>query len=406
MSCKNTNNNINNRCDCGYNVKTHGVSDLSRININGGDRTSLNWSEISVPEILPIPYQKPDIETLDQVYVNAVLTSVKLIETPFAYKRYSVTATAAQITAVTALLTPLTNVATALWPAIYTAPVPPATTPTGLLGVLLYTTIPAAYVTAGLTPTPAVTTAIDAVNTAAIGVDTAVTALTDAIATVTSILALGTDLTTSLLCSTLKELLKVIQSLVTAVNALLTALATLISLLPQAVSIIVLTAYNAIVTAINTILTNLTNSITAITDFLATLITAYIEIISNEEGTCLTGRKLVIEGFLKQKVVYTANVSSQSVHSAHFTVPFSAFVIPYANFEGLTYMENVEVTPGVFKNVFAYYGCDATLTLQPILCEEFSVEVFVEDIFAYALDDRTVFKNTTLFFLAKVSRSC
>ena len=405
MSCKNTNNNLNNSCDCGFNVKTYGVSNLNRISINGEDRTSLNWSEISVPEILPIPYQKPDIETLDQVYVNAELTSVKLIETPFAYKTYSVIATTDQIAAVTAILTALTT-ATALWPVIYTPPVPPATTPTGTLPTLL-AAITTAFTTVGITPVPpAVTTAIGVVNTAAAAVDTAVTALTDEIATVTSILALGANLTTSLLCSALKDLLKVIQSLITAINALLTALATLIALLPQAVSILVLTAYNALVASINVILTDLNTEITNITDFLATLITAYVEIISNEEGTCLTGRKLVIEGFLKQKVVYTANVSSQSVHSAHFTVPFSAFVIPYANFEGLTYMENVEVTPGVFKNVFAYYGCDANLTLQPILCEEFSVEVFIEDIFAYALDDRTVFKNTTLFFLAKVFKSC
>lgn len=402
MSCKNNNTNLNNFCGCGFNVKTHGVSDLSRVSINGSDRTSLNWSEISVPEILPIPPQKPDIETLDQVYVNAELTSVKLIETPFAYKTYSVTATAAQIAAVTALLTPLNTIITTSWPAIYT----PGTPPTGLLGVLLYTTIPAAYVTAGLVPTAAVTAAIDVVNNAALAVDAAVTALSDAINALNSILALGTDLTTSLLCRALKDFLAAIQSLITAINALLLALAALIALLPQAIAILILVAYNALVAAINAILTSLNTAITAITDFLATLITAYIEIISNEEGTCLTGRKLVIEGILRQKVVYTANVSSQSVHSAHFCIPFSAFVIPYANFEGLTYMENVEVQPGVFKNVFAYYGCDTPLVLQPVLCEEFSVDVLIEDIFSYALDERTVFKNTTLFFLAKVSKSC
>lgn len=403
MSCKNTNNNLNNACDCGFNVKTYGVSNLNRISINGNDRTSLNWSEISVPEILPIPYQKPDIETLDQVYVNAELTSVKLIETPFAYKTYSVLTTEEQRTAATGLLTPLNTIITTTWPAIYTPAVPPAN-PTGLLGILLYTTIPAAFLPS--TPPPAVNSAIDGVNNAALNVDTAVNALDDAITNLNSVLALGDNLTTSLLCSALKDLLKALQNLITALNALLAALASLIAILPQAVAIAILIPYNAIVDAIDALLETINSSVTAITDFLATLITAYVEIISNEEGTCLTGRKLVIEGFLKQKVVYTANVSSQSVHSAHFTVPFSAFVIPYANFEGLTYMENVEVEPGVFKNVFAYYGCDANLTLQPILCEEFSVEVFIEDIFAYALDDRTVFKNTTLFFLAKVFKSC
>ena len=42
----------------------------------------------------------------------------------------------------------------------------------------------------------------------------------------------------------------------------------------------------------------------------------------------------------------------------------TAFVIPYANFEVLTYIEDVEVEPGVSKNVFAYYGCDTPLILH------------------------------------------
>ena len=49
--------------------------------------------------------------------------------------------------------------------------------------------------------------------------------------------------------------------------------------------------------------------------------------LENKEGTLLTGRKLVIEGILRQKIVYTADVPSQSVHSVHFDIPFSAFVI-------------------------------------------------------------------------------
>lgn len=407
MSCKN--NNTIPKCNCNFNIKITGVSDTSRVGINGSDRTALNWSEISVPEILPIPSQKPDIENLDQVYVNTELTSVKLIETPFAYKSYPVTVTTAQITAVTAILATLTDATTgiaALWDIIYMPPVPPATNPTGLLGVLLYTTIPVAYTTAGLLPTAAVTAAIAAVNTAALAVDSAITALLDGVATVTSILALGTNLTASLLCTALKELEVLINAVITAINALLTAINALIALLPQVISIVILAAVNVIITDLNGIVTLLTTTITSITAFLATLITFYIEILSNEEGTCLTGRKLVIEGVLNQKVVYTANVATQSVHSAHFSVPFSAFIIPYANFEGLKYVPNVEVEPGVFRDVFAYYGCEDDFVIQPVLCEEFSVDAYIEDIFAYALDERTVFKNTTIFLLAKVSKVC
>lgn len=53
----------------------------------------------------------------------------------------------------------------------------------------------------------------------------------------------------------------------------------------------------------------------------------------NEEGTKLTGKKLIIEGILRQKVVYTAEVAEQSLHSAHFDVPFSAFIVVDADTE-------------------------------------------------------------------------
>ena len=62
---------------CKFNLKSFGTYDPSRVIIDGSDRTQLNWSEISVPEVLPIPIQKPDIEQLDQVFVDAKLTCVK-----------------------------------------------------------------------------------------------------------------------------------------------------------------------------------------------------------------------------------------------------------------------------------------------------------------------------------------
>jgi hypothetical protein len=34
-----------------------------------------NWTEISVPELLFIPDQKPDIETLDKVYIKVKIDS-------------------------------------------------------------------------------------------------------------------------------------------------------------------------------------------------------------------------------------------------------------------------------------------------------------------------------------------
>lgn len=47
----------------------------------------------------------------------------------------------------------------------------------------------------------------------------------------------------------------------------------------------------------------------------------------NLEGKTLTGRKLIVEGNLCQKIVYTADEPEQSVHSAEFSVPFSAYIV-------------------------------------------------------------------------------
>lgn len=93
----------------------------------------------------------------------------------------------------------------------------------------------------------------------------------------------------------------------------------------------------------------------------------------NEEGTLLTGWKLVVEGVLKQKVVYTAWNEVQSVHSAHFEVPFSAFIV-------LPDMIDPN-TPTTLESRFCVVSC-------------------VEDVFVKALNPREIFKNVTLFLQA------
>lgn len=95
------------------------------------------------------------------------------------------------------------------------------------------------------------------------------------------------------------------------------------------------------------------------------------ESIPNSECTNLTGRKLVIEGLLKQKVIYTALVSEQSLHSANFIVPFSTFIIVEKD------------TP---------------------LSQKFKIVPYIEDIYACKLSERSVFKNTTIFI--KASKVC
>lgn len=93
--------------------------------------------------------------------------------------------------------------------------------------------------------------------------------------------------------------------------------------------------------------------------------------IPNSENTRLTGRKLVVEGLLKQKVIYTAAVEEQSVHTADFEMPFSAFIIIDGN------------TP---------------------LSQKFSITPYIEDIFVCRLSERSIFKNTTIFI--KASKIC
>lgn len=89
--------------------------------------------------------------------------------------------------------------------------------------------------------------------------------------------------------------------------------------------------------------------------------------IPNAEGTKLTGKKLVIEGFIRQKIIYTALNSEQSLHSAHFIMPFSTFII---------------------------------LDKDTPLSKKFNVLPYIEDVYALQLSTRSVFKNTTIFISA------
>ena len=95
------------------------------------------------------------------------------------------------------------------------------------------------------------------------------------------------------------------------------------------------------------------------------------EDIPNAECPNLTGRKLIIEGFLKQKVIYTAADDEQSLHSANFEIPFSTFIIIEKD------------TP---------------------LSQQFRITPYIEDIFVSRLSERSVFKNTTIFI--KASKVC
>jgi len=87
----------------------------------------------------------------------------------------------------------------------------------------------------------------------------------------------------------------------------------------------------------------------------------------NVEGKMLTGNKLVIEGNLCQTVSYTADVPKQSVHSAHFSIPFSAYIVVPQN-------EDLDIN--------------------------YQINPCVEDVFVKRVCKRQIFKNITLLLQA------
>lgn len=86
---------------------------------------------------------------------------------------------------------------------------------------------------------------------------------------------------------------------------------------------------------------------------------------SAKDNTILTGYKVGVIGMLSQKIEYVADECEQSVHAAHFVVPFSAFIVLPSDFNPST---------------------------QPLP----KVVGYVEDIVAKQLDKRKIFKNITI----------
>ena len=419
MPC-NCNSNASKGCGCDFNVRIIGVSDVSNVTFAGNDRTALNWTEISVPEILCVPEQKPNIENLDQVYVNIELDSVNLIETPFAYRRYvlfSFFEAASGITSV--ILTPLITAINTTVAAVIT----PLNTITPLLNTLL-TTLGTLVAVPGV---PALITTVQGmvttVNTLITSINTATTAVANAADNLIAAI-IAVPFSPDLICAALQALIEALNTLTTVINSILGILTAMLNTLTAAAAAIGNVAVTTAVGLVTTALTTLINTtlppliaaviaaITAVLDILAPVdcTQAYaIAIIPNAEGTCLSGRKLIIEGTLKQKVVYTAEVETQSVHSAHYEIPFSAFIIPYANFEGLTYQEGIEVydpTNPTVPLVINGFIVGSNQVIEPDLCEEFNIDTYIEDVFIYALDPRTIFKNVTVFLRARVATVC
>lgn len=86
------------------------------------------------------------------------------------------------------------------------------------------------------------------------------------------------------------------------------------------------------------------------------------------EGLSLTGRKVIIQALLRQRITYVSDKECKSVHSAHFDIPISLYL----------------VVPNTTEFI-----------------EKFKVETCIEDIYACVLNGRQLFKNTTLFVKIK-----
>jgi Domain of unknown function (DUF3794) len=100
-----------------------------------------------------------------------------------------------------------------------------------------------------------------------------------------------------------------------------------------------------------------------------------------------TGVKVVVEGLLRQKVIYTADVPEQSVHSAHFENPFCTFIdIPLTIPAGQT-VEQFLATLG--------------LSINDIL--DGPVNIIIEDVEVNLLDPRTVSKCVILFLYTTIN---
>ena len=373
-------------CGCDFNIKTVGVCDVSKLNFDGGDRSSLNWTEISVPEILAIPELKPEIENIDQVYAKVMLTSVKLIETPFAYRRYPLCyLLPATITAIENLLTTIGTDFTAI-----------DTSVNLIIDVL--DQIGALALPADM---------VEIVTDLSGALTDALTGVTDAVDNLTTALVTGLA---SVVCAALEALrvaLQTLLDLVASVTGVVNGILQQVSpLLQDAINLIITTVLGG--ASIATFVNGVTASIQLLLDDVLDIDCnpGYVYgIVSNAEGTCLTGRKLIVEGVLKQKIVYTAEVEEQSVHSAHYEVPFIAFLIPYAKFENLgepqtftVYDEQLDLC----REISAYQYADGITDngLIQDLNEEFNVTACIEDIYVKALEPKKVFKNVTVFLKA------
>lgn len=126
------------------------------------------------------------------------------------------------------------------------------------------------------------------------------------------------------------------------------------------------------------------NSVNITVDIMrAEVIKTPVSTVENLEGKMVTGRKIIIEGTLCQKVTYTAELSDQPVHSAHFYVPFSSYIV-----------------------VPKEYTFDGATEPTDSLDINYDVNACIEDLSVCVLDNRRILKQVTLLLYAVPNQSC
>lgn len=129
-----------------------------------------------------------------------------------------------------------------------------------------------------------------------------------------------------------------------------------------------------------------------------------MQILCNAEGSCLSGRKLIVSGTINQKITYTSDLPSSTMHYANFKYPFTTYIIVYPNFKNV---------PNILRDVVVIDPIDSTKTLtvkgyvysnrsqvEIDLCEEFCVNAYVEYTFMELLDRENIYNSIDIFFSA------
>ncbi|MPQ44197.1 SPOCS domain-containing protein [Clostridium tarantellae] len=89
----------------------------------------------------------------------------------------------------------------------------------------------------------------------------------------------------------------------------------------------------------------------------------------NSEGLTLTGKKLLIDGYVCENIVYTALTESQNINTISFNLPFCTFIV-------------IEGNTDIFNDTYCVKYC-------------------IEDVFISLIDCKTLFQNITLFLYAQ-----